>query len=371
MKRTDPPTPAWVEVDLSALKANFRVLRRLARGSGLIPVVKADAYGHGLVPVARALVSAGARKLAVAYVREGVALKRARLRADVLVLTPALPFEIPFALQHGLTLQISSREGAVEIDRAAGKLGLVACVHVKIDTGMGRVGFRPEKSLQDLLALYRLPNLRVESFYTHLATADWANPAYARRQALLFKRVMEATGQEVCHVANSAALLTGLKTARGTWARPGLALYGIPPNPRLKRNAPLKPVMQFKCRVLQVKTLEAGESVSYNRTFIAKRRTVVATLAAGYADGLLRHLSNRGHALLRGRKVPLIGNVCMDMTMADATRIPGVKVGDIATFWGRDGKVSLGVEEQAADAGTIPYELLCAVGERVRRVYRG
>lgn len=371
MRRNDPLPPAWAEVDLAALRANYRLLARRARGSGLIPVVKADAYGHGLVPVSRALVAAGARFLAVAYVREGVALRRARIRVPVLVLTPTLPDEIPLALTHRLTLQVSSLAGAAEIGRVARKFGVIAEVHVKIDTGMGRVGFRPEQALRDLLTLPAIEGIRVGAFYTHLATADWANPAYARRQALLFKRVMEATGQKACHVANSAALLTGLAPARGTWARPGLALYGIPPNPRLARGVRLKPVMQFKCRVLHVKTIQAGESVSYNRTFVAKRRTTVATLAVGYADGLLRHLSNRGHALVHGRRVPLIGNVCMDMTLADVTRVPGVRPGDVATLWGRDGKSRLDVSEQAKAAGTIPYELLCAVGGRVRRVYHG
>jgi alanine racemase len=358
-------------VDLAALRANYRALRARAGGAEILPVVKADGYGHGLVPVSRALVSAGARTLAVAYVREGADLRRAGLKADILVLTPTLPAEVPTALRLGLVLQVSTLSGARSLSRTARRLRTRARVHVKVDTGMGRVGFRPEQSLADLLSLFRLEGLRLEGFYTHLATADWADPAYARRQALLFKRVLEATGQEVGHVANSAALLTGMESARGTWARPGLALYGVLPSPRLAGKVSLRPVMQFKCRVIQVKTIGPGESVSYNRTFIAKRPTRVATLAAGYADGVNRHLSNRGHALVRGRRVPLIGNVCMDMTLADVTAVPGVREGDTAVLWGRDGKAVLGVGEQASDAGTIAYELLCGVGRRVTRVYRG
>ena len=371
MKRNDPCPPAWAEVDLAALRANYRILRRLAKGSDILPVIKADAYGHGIVPVAKTLVSEGVRRLAVAYVREGETLRLRGVKAGILVLTPTLADEIPLALRHTLTLQVSTLEGARDIARVARRMGREATVHVKVDSGMGRVGFRPDRALRDLLSLVAIEGLKVEGFYTHLATADWTNPAYARKQALLFKRVMEAAGQEVCHVANSAALLTGLLSARGTWARPGLALYGIHPNPRMRRLAPLRSVMQFKCRVLQVKSIPAGGSVSYNRTFIAKRETKVATLGAGYADGLLRSLSNRGHALVRGRRVPLIGNICMDMTMADVTNVSGVKAGDVVTLWGRDGKAVLRVEEQAKAAGTISYELLCAVGNRVRRVYKG
>jgi len=358
-------------LSLSSLAGNYRILKRLAQGADLLPVVKADAYGHGIVPVSKKLVQCGARRLAVAYVREGVVLRRAGIRAKILVITPTLPAEIPLALSRGLTLQVSTLEGAQAIARVARRLGRQGIpVHVKIDTGMGRVGFRPDQSLSDLTALFRIPEIRVESLYTHLATADWTNPDYAKKQSFLFRRVLEATGMEVCHIANSAALLTSFPLARGSWARPGLALYGVYPNPRMKRLARLKPVMQLKCRVIHVKTIAKGQSVSYNRTFIAKRTTQVATLGIGYADGLLRSLSNKGHCLLHGKKAPLIGNVCMDMSLVDATGIRGLKAGDVATLWGTEGSAVLGVEEQADAAGTIAYELLCAVGDRVQRIYK-
>ena len=193
------------------------------------------------------------------------------------------------------------------------------------------------------------------------------------RDDTLFQQALEKINQRgivpATHVANSAALITYYPQSKGTWVRPGIALYGVYPNPRMKNRVKLIPVMQVKTRVLHTKTLEKGQSVSYGRTYKAKKKIKVATLGMGYADGLFRALSNKGHCLIRGIKVPLIGTVCMDMTMADVTHVTGVKVGDVATFFGRDGKILLPVEEQAALAGTISYELFCAVGERVSRIY--
>lgn len=375
MKNPAPSTPAWAEVSLKALKANFKVLQGLAKGSEVLPVVKANAYGHGLVPVSKALLSAGARFLAVAFVREGVELRRAGVTCPILVLTPTLPSEIPALLKNRLTPQVSSAKGAMEISRVARKLKLSRVpVHVKIDTGMGRVGVQAARAIQELEAIRKVPGIQVTALYTHLATADWSDPKYAWRQITLFKQTLEKARKDAglrpaTHLANSAALITYYPQAKGTWARPGLALYGVYPSPAMRNKVKLTPVMQVKARILHVKTMEKGESVSYGRTYTAKKRIKVATLGIGYADGLLRSLSNKGVCLVKGKKVPLVGTVCMDMTMADVSRVSGVKAGDVATIFGRDGKTALPVEEQAARAGTISYELLCAVGERVARIY--
>jgi alanine racemase len=374
MKAPTPTTPTWAEVSLKALKANFKALQKLARGSEILPVVKANAYGHGLAPVSQALVSAGAKFLAVAFVQEGVALRKAGLKVPILVLSPTLPIEIPILLKNKLVPQVSSASGAKALSHAArnARLGTVA-VHVKIDTGMGRVGVKAADAMKEIEAIRRVPGIQVTGVYTHLATADWSDPKYAWKQITLFRQALEKIKglQRVpgTHLANSAALITYYPQSKGTWVRPGIALYGVYPNVSMKSRVKLTPVMQVKTRVIHTKTLEKGESVSYGRTYTAEKRIKVATLAMGYADGLLRSLSNKGSCLIKGRKVPLIGTVCMDMTMADVSKVPGVKPGDVATFFGRDGKAVLPVEEQAARAGTISYELLCAVGERVPRIY--
>jgi alanine racemase len=269
---------------------------------------------------------------------------------------------------------LSSLEEALGLDRLAGRRGIHGFpVQVEVDSGMGRVGFRPDELILALPFLANLKNIRVSGFYTHLATADWKESAYAKHQIGLFHHLRDEASSMLpnvpWHLANSAALLGSITGTKGGWMRPGLALYGIPPNSALARCVKLEPVMSFKARVIMVKTVERGESVGYNRTFIAKRSTRVAVLSAGYADGILRSLSNKGNVLIRGRKAPMIGTVCMDMTMVDVTKVPGVKVGDTGVFFGREGKATLSVDDQAKAAGTISYELLCAPSSRVEKLY--
>lgn len=378
MARTTPSTPAWAEVSLGALGRNLKNLKNLARPSNLFAMVKANAYGHGLVPISKTFLKAGAYGLAVAFTQEGVALRRAGVKSPILVVAPVLKAEVPDLLKAKLTPQISSYEGAFEISKAAKKLRLKSVpVHVELDTGMGRVGFRPEEIVSQLGRLWKLSNIKIEAFYAHFATADWKDPQYAAFQIETFKKVLGQVRLFLSnkeknipsHLANSAALLTQSIRNPAAWVRPGIALYGVSPSPALKDRVSLTPAMQLKTRIIHLKTLEKGQSVSYGRTYFTKKKTKVATLGIGYADGLHRALSNRGHCLVRGQKVPLIGTICMDMTMADVTSASQARVGDTVTLFGRDGGAMISVEEQATLAGTISYELLCAVGERVPRVY--
>ncbi|HVZ81871.1 MAG TPA: alanine racemase, partial [bacterium] len=233
----------------------------------------------------------------------------------------------------------------------------------------GGGGVRPQEVLPVLEAIGKVPRIRIDGLYTHLATADWTDPKFAWGQITQFRQTLEKVRHQglapATHVANSAALITYYPQSKGTWVRPGIALYGVYPNPSLKNRVKLTPVMQVRTRVLHVKDMERGESVSYGRTYRAPRRVKVATLAMGYADGVPRSLSNKGFFLIRGKKVPIVGTVCMDMTMVDVSRVRGIRAGDRALFFGK----GLGVEEQAALAGTISYELLCGIGGRVPRVY--
>jgi alanine racemase len=309
---------------------------------------------------------------------EGTTLRFEGFRGRILLIEPTLPSDLPLVLRHRLTPQVSSLAEARRLSAAVRRSAHPPVdFHVEVDTGMGRVGFRPEDLLRDFPALLRLRGLRVEALYTHLATADWADGAHARRQIRSFHSLRDRLRPLLppglpapgWHLANSAALLGRIPGAKGSWMRPGLALYGVAPHARLAKRLRLEPVLTFKARILQVKDLRKGDTVSYNRTFTAKRPMRVAVLAAGYADGVLRSLSNRGRCLIRGKVAPLVGTVCMDMCMADVTRVRGVKVGDAAVFFGREGRAVLPVAGQAAAAGTIPYELLCAIGPRVERVY--
>ncbi len=375
-KNFAPSTPSWAEISLKALQHNFLELKRLAGDAEVLPVVKANAYGHGLVPVSKALVGAGAKALAVATVREGVTLRNAVVTCPILILTPTLPAEIPTLLQYCLTPQVSSVEGARELAKVAKQMKVSRVpIHLKLDTGMGRVGVRVERAVREFDTIRRIPGIRVDAVYTHLATADWLDPKYAWKQITLFKQALDGfrkiSGGKTfqSHMANSAALLAYYPQSAGTWVRPGLALYGVYPNQNLRSKAKLIPVMQVKTRIIHLKALDKGQSVSYGRTYTAKKPIKVATLSLGYADGVQRVLSNKAHFLVRGKRVPVIGRVCMDMTLIDVSKVPGVKLGDIATFFGRDGKTVLSVNEQATLAGTISYELLCAVGERVPRIY--
>jgi alanine racemase len=366
--------PAWAEISLGAFRRNLQNLRRLARPAEILPVIKADAYGHGMIPLSKVIQKEGLQTVAVALAQEGAALRSSGWRGQILLLEPTLPEFSTLLFKHRLTPQVSSISEAEGLDRVAGRLGVQKFpIQVEVDSGMGRVGFRPEDLYLALPRLARLKNLRVSGFYTHLATADWKESAYAKHQIALFHHVREEASvllpQVPWHLANSAALLGEIPNAKGDWMRPGIVLYGIPPNPALARRIKLESVMTLKARVIMVKTVEPGESVGYNRTFKVKRETRVAVLAAGYADGILRSLSNKGKVLIHGQKVPMIGTVCMDMSMIDVTRVPNVKVGDTGVFFGHDGKATLSIDDQASAAGTISYELLCALGPRVERVY--
>jgi alanine racemase len=320
------------------------------------------------------LQAEGVTTAAVALAHEGAVLRKNGWRGSILLLEPTLPDDLPLLFRHRLTPQVSSLGEALRLDRMARRLGRRGFpVQVEVDSGMGRVGFRPEELRRDLPRISRLEGIRISAVYTHLATADWKDGVYARHQIGLFHYLRDELSASIpsvpWHLANSAALLGRISESRGNWMRPGLALYGVPPNALLARRVRLEPVMSFRAKVLQVKTIQRGESVGYNRIFTAARPTRVAVVAAGYADGILRSLSNKGQVLIRGRKVSMVGTVCMDMTMLDVTGITGVKAGDTATFFGKDGRISLPVEDQARAAGTIPYELLCALGPRVERVY--
>ena len=367
--------PTHAEIDLSAIAANVALACRLAGPeTRVMAVVKADAYGHGAVPVARVALGAGATWLGVAIPEEAVPLREAGIACGILVLGPIAPDQADLVAAHDLDQCVSDQAQAEALDRAARARGRVLALHLKVDTGMGRVGLRPREVRRVAEKIWALPSVRLAGLMTHFADAEADEPGFAREQLVRFAeaaRELAAAGipAPLRHAANSAALLF-LPEARLDLVRPGIMLYGYHPRgPRGGPESPLRPALRLRTAISQIQDVAQGESVSYGRTFVAPRDLRVATLPVGYADGCGRLLSNRGRVLIRGQRVPIVGRVCMDMTMVDVSGLPDVRVGDEAVLIGRQGADEITADEVAELQGTISYEVLCRIGPRVPRIY--
>lgn len=361
--------PAWAEIDLDAIGENVRaiaaVLRKPAR---VMAIVKADAYGHGASLVARAAVDAGAAALGVATTEEGVQLRLAGIGVPILLLgyTPAEDAEV--AVARDLSVTVFRIEGARALSRAAGRAGRPAKIHLKVDTGMGRLGVAPAEAVSLAREVRRLSGVVLEGCFTHFAAADEADLASARAQLEVFRGVLRQLDAVkipvgLRHAANSAAVMA-LPASHFDLVRPGIALYGIPPAPHLRHRIPLRRVMRFRARVAQVKRVPAGTAIGYGHAYRAGRATTIATLPVGYADGYPRLLSGRGEVSLGGRRLPIAGRVSMDQCMVDAGKTP-IRVGDEVELWGDE----VPVEDVAEHAQTIAYEVLAGVSRRVPRVF--
>lgn len=371
-----PDRPTWLEVDLSAIARNTHLVKDLVGPDVRVLVsLKADAYGHGALRVARTALNNGASWLGVATVSEATPLRDAGLDAPTLVFGYAAPWQARQVAQLDLRATVYSLDIARALSRAALDLGREVRVHVKIDTGMGRLGLRWEDTpavVALLEALHRLPGIIVEGVFTHFATADSADQTYALRQLERFESVLAALGQRglrppLVHAANSAATLT-LPAARYDMVRPGVAIYGLSPSPDVRLPGRFRPALAFKTQVAQVKDIPPGEGVSYGATYITTRTTRIAVLPVGYADGFRRAPANWGEVLVRGRRAPVVGRVCMDQSMVDVSEIPGVRQGDEVTLIGKQGEDELTAEDVAARLGTINYEVVAELLARVPRM---
>jgi len=367
--------PTRAEIDLAAIAANVRIACEVAgTAAAVMAVVKADAYGHGAAPVARAALGAGATWLGVAVPEEAAALRAAGIHARMLVLGPIAPEQAALVTAHNLDQCVSDPVQAEALSREAASRGCVQRLHLKVDTGMGRVGLPPRAVRPAAERIAALPAVRLVGLMTHFADADADDPEFTREQLARFEAVsrdLRAAGIAIPlrHAANSAALIRHPE-ARLDLVRPGIMLYGCPPCALRRPGDPaLAPALRFRTAISQLTDLAAGGSVSYGRTFVATRDMRIATLPVGYADGLSRLLSGSGQALIRGRRAPIVGRVCMDMTMVDVTRLPDVRVGDEAVLIGRQGAAEITADEVAGLTGTISYEVLCRIGPRVPRIY--
>ncbi|MFE1746205.1 alanine racemase [Coleofasciculus sp. H7-2] len=373
---------AWVEIDLAALAHNVRQLRRfLSPKTALMAVVKADAYGHGAITVAEVACQAGASWLGVATIPEGIQLREAGIQAPILILGASNTPEQVRAIAHwNLQPTICTPQQALVFSETLGQAQGIAptrslSVHVKLDTGMSRLG-TPWQQAAELVALVqRLPQLKIASIYSHLATADSPDPTVMRQQRDRFEEaiaLIKTTGMTPprLHLANSAAALSDL-SLHYDMVRVGLATYGLYPAPHLKPAINLKPVMQVKARVTQVKNISAGTGVSYGHQFVASRDMRLAAIAIGYADGVPRNLSNKMQVLLRGQPVPQIGAITMDQLMLDVSAIPDLQTGEVVTLLGKEGNVQISADDWAATLGTISWEILCGFKHRLPRVAVG
>lgn len=364
---------AIAEIDLDCISHNLGLIRKVT-GLPVIAVVKADAYGHGAVAVSRRLLIGGASLLAVAYSEEAIRLREAGIDVPILVLFERE--EISSLIDYKLIPVIHDTEMAERLSEEAKKKKTILDVHVKIDTGMGRLGFKSDVAIDEIKRIMNLGNLRIKGIMSHLSEADMADRDHAMRQIQEFTRIKGLLNDRLkgvlYHIANSAAVFS-LKDSYLDAVRPGLALYGYSPFPDLREDtvvAELRPSMTVRTKILSIRRLKKGTPISYGRTFITTRESLIALLPVGYADGYMRSLSNNAYVLIKGKRVPVVGRVCMDLTMADVTGIDDVSTGDDVILMGRQGEEEITAWELAKRAGTIPYEIITSLGSRSRRIYK-
>ncbi len=360
----------YAEIDLQAVKNNISAIRNLmAPGARLMAVVKANAYGHGAAAVSRAAVSAGADYLAVANLKEALELREDGILSPVLILTESPTSVMDEIIQYDLTQTIYSFAEAQALSNEAEKRKKSARVHVKIDTGMGRVGVAPSEAVAFITKISSLPGLALEGVFTHFAKAEDPEDNFTEGQFQKFQQLISRLGNiPIKHSANSAAFLFHPQTHLDM-VRIGLMMYGLYPSGNSRRRISLSPALSFKTRVTYLKKIPAGTPVSYGCTYVTPQETTIATLPVGYADGFSRRLSNRGQVIIRGKRYPVVGRVTMDLTMVNAGDSK-VEVGDEVVLIGEQNGQMISADEIANLEDTISYEVICSIGKRVPRIYR-
>ena len=354
----------WIEVNLDAIAQNVRNIKKLiGEKKELMAVVKGNAYGHDVLEVVPVVLKSGATRLAVARLEEGIFLRKAGITVPILVLGLTLKQQAELLVSYSITPAVSECEMIEKLSEEAFKEGKIVKVHLKVDTGMGRIGIFPNRVLDFVKKIKALKNIEIEGVFTHFSVADEKDKTYTEIQFKKFMEVLNILEKEgieipIKHVGNSATLLD-LPHMWLDLIRPGISIYGLYPSKEVQKIIKLIPAHSFKTRIVFLKELPAGECISYGRTYkTKKKRTVVASLPVGYADGYNRLLSNQGEVLVRGRRFPVIGRICMDQTMIDVTNLPQVEIGDEVVLWGRQGQEEITVEEIAEKIGTINYEIV-------------
>lgn len=373
--------PAWTEIDLANFDYNIKnIIRKVGPAAEIIGVIKADAYGHGMLKAAEVLRINGVRSFAVATLREAVELRHSGADENIIVFSLTPDMYVDTIVEYDLIPLVCSCENARAFSDAAVKAGTVINGLIAIDTGMGRIGYPVESDediadmVSDIKNIAALPGFRIRGLFSHMAAADESDKTFSERQEVKFRRIAQALSEqdirlEVQTLANSASIME-LPSVYFNAVRPGIILYGLYPSSEVNKNElSIRPVMSVKANIVQLKDVPTGFSVGYGRKFTAARPSKIATISLGYADGLSRTYSGKGRVIVNGVYAPLAGNICMDQCMIDVTDVPDVRIGDEVIIMGSDGRLSISAEEIAEKTGTINYEIVCAFGQRLPKIY--
>lgn len=367
--------PVWAEINLNNLEHNMQEIRKSTKSKDIIAVVKADAYGHGALEIAPVLLQSGASRLAVAVASEAVELRRGGLECPIMILGFTPPNLADVLIRYDIEQTVYNYELAYELSRMAVKKNKIAKIHIAVDTGMGRIGFKAdENSIEEVYKISNLPNIIIEGLFTHFSSADEKDKEYTNFQTEKYNwfydnLVEKGIHINMRHISNSAAIIDMPEISYEA-VRPGIILYGYYPSDEVdKSKLDIKPVMTWKANIVHLKVLNEGQYVGYGRKFKTERKSIIATLPVGYADGYTRMFSGRAKVIINGKFAPVVGNICMDQCMVDVTDIEDVKVGDEVILMGRQGNCKFDADDIANVLGTIKNEVLCMVSKRVPRIY--
>jgi len=363
----------WAEILLDRLVNNYKIIKRKVKSSGIMAAIKADAYGHGAVEIARTLEAEGVFMFGVASVEEGIELRQGGITSRILVLSPVLYSQVDVVFEYNLIPTISEMKFFNLLDEKARVLKKPILVHIEVDTGMTRTGFPYNTASAAIRKIRRSPHIKIEGLFSHFPLAD-RDGAFTKTQIRQLDTLVRDLARHkikprFIHLANSSGIFKHIDSHHNL-VRPGIALYGLASSPDIRYGKGFMPVMALKSKVVSVRTVKAHTPVSYGHTFVTKKRSKIATISIGYGDGYPRVLSNIADVLIKGKRARIVGTVCMDLIMVDVTYIAGVKVGDVVTLIGKDGKEEITAEECARKSKTIVYEITSGIGPRVARVFK-
>ena len=365
----------WAEINLDNLAFNIQQIRAKAISKEIIGVVKADAYGHGAIDVSQILLENGVTRLAVAVLNEAIELRNSGIQCPIMILGITPETLINDLIEYNIEPTVSSYECGYSLSKAAKNKGKIMKIHIAVDTGMGRIGFLPsEESIEEVYRISKLPNIKIEGLFSHFCTADETNKEYSHMQFKKYnlfyeKLVSKDIKINMRNIANSAAIME-LPETHYDATRPGIILYGYYPSNEVNEELlTIKPVLTWKANIVYIKTLEKDQYIGYGRKFKTERKSIIATLPVGYADGYTRMMSGKAKVIINGKFAPVVGNICMDQCMIDITDIGDVKVGDEVILMGNNGNLKFNADDLASILGTINYEVICMISKRVPRVY--
>jgi alanine racemase len=370
--------PAWIQINLDNLKKNIKNIKEIIDdGTEIMGVIKADGYGHGAVKIAEVLRQENIKWFAVSMVEEALKLRENGFEENILILGYTSEDDFCKLIKYNLTPTIYEFSQAKYLNELAFKHGCVKSIHIKIDTGMGRLGYSSlEKAVEEIIEISKLSNIKIEGIFSHLAAADEIHNDYTKKQFDYFTKLLNKLEKEkitipIKHIANSAAVIN-FPEMHLNLIRPGIILYGIYPDYEMAVNTKINlyPVMEVKAKLIHVKEVAAGTQISYGCTFSTEKKSIIGTVPLGYADGVFRQLSNNGEVLVKGKRCSIVGRVCMDQFMIDLTEVPSAGVGDEVVLIGKQGDEYISVDETAQRVDTISYEIVSRMGKRIPRIYK-